>query len=164
MLRRRGLLAGLAGLFVAPAVITTPGLLMPVSVKAFPTYGPNGGKLTLDMIAEYFNRSIRAYREIEAQFGGNEQSNVDMLFDCRDLTLSLQDFAGRYIHPATTALVNHIERRGGRLAKGASIEMPRTFSGVEAVLANMGGVEVRAIRGYDIGTDSLRLRLDVRHS
>ena len=160
MLRRRGLLAGL---FVDPAIITTPGLLMPVSVKAFPTYGRDG-LLTLDMIAEYFNRSIRAYREVEAQFGGNEQSNVDMLFDCRDLRLSLGDFADRYIHPATAALVNHIERRGGRLAKGASIEKPQTVNGLEAALANMGGVEVRALRGYDIGTDSLRLRLDVRHS
>ena len=42
MLRRRGLLAGIAAALAAPAIIRTPGLLMPVKVAPAGMAGPIG--------------------------------------------------------------------------------------------------------------------------
>lgn len=52
MLARRGLLAGL-GLLAAPAIIRTPGLLMPVRVWLNGGIPPGGGRLLLEATERY---------------------------------------------------------------------------------------------------------------
>ena len=68
MLDRRGFLSGLAAALCAPAIIRTPGLLMPVkAVKGAPFW--------------YCNRTIRVWADVQA-------------IRDRNVLLRLEDYAG----------------------------------------------------------------------
>lgn len=160
MLKRRGLLAGL----FAPVVITTPGLLMPVSTLAFPTYGPNGGLLTHSMIAREFNRRLQAMVRAGFVPGGSplQQSNVDMEISTMQLTLSMEMFSKRYIEPAASIIARQISENGGNLAIGAALPEP---PGADyCAFSEKNGVMTRVVSAYDISIDARMLRFDVLHS
>lgn len=157
-MNRRGFLGGLLAL-AAPAVITTPGLLMPVSTWALSTYGP-GGMLTTSMIVREFNRRLQ--NRVPAKINrGSEQSCVDFNVGAADMCLSLEAFAERFIDPATANLADHILNNGGALSVGMEL-MP--VPGWDMSTDNRSGVFARAAHGYDIWNDRSVMRLDVPHS
>lgn len=61
MIQRRGFLAGFGALLFAPAIIRTPGLLMPVKTVALGHY------LTLSEIVTEALRSSEAFRDVIAK-------------------------------------------------------------------------------------------------
>lgn len=158
-MNRRGFLGGLLAAIAAPAVITTPGLLMPVSTLALPTYGPGGGLLTPEMISAEFNRQMRS--QVASGFtNSSKQSFVEICFTSQELTLSLEEYSDRYLRPAAAQLKKTIGR--GRLALGATLSPANgvDFQGLHTV----SGVSTRMVRTYDIWNDRYPMRLDVLHS
>ena len=165
-MNRRGFLGGLLAVIAAPAVITTPGLLMPVSTLALPTYGP-GGMLTPEMIAADFNRRLRS--ELPVKFAPiskvsgmplYKQSGVNFEMPVQHLTLSLEEFGERYLAPAVGAI--RLTVGNGRLAQGAQfVLMPNVdFQAIH----DAGGVSSRILRNYNLWDDRVETRLDVLHS
>lgn len=161
-MNRRGFLGGLIAAIAAPAVITTPGLLMPVSTLAFPTYGPGNGMLTPEMIAAEFNRKMRS--RVPSGFASTVvQSHVDVHFPSQDMLLSLEEFSDRYIAPSVAALTQTIG--AGRLALGHTIgHLQNAKFAYFSAVHSAAGVSTRAVRAYDIWTDSMPMRMDVLHS
>lgn len=161
-MNRRGFLGGLIAAIVAPAVITTPGLLMPISTLALPTYGPDG-VLTPAMIAAEFNRRLQNQVPLTIIPGTewHEQANVDMNVSRQDLRLSLEDFTDRYLAPAAQVMANHINHRGGALSVGRIIGMPYACL---AAIDDRNGVCARMVYAHDIFSDRMMMRLDVLHS
>lgn len=162
-MNRRGFLTGSLAVVAAPAVITTPGLLMPVSTLALPTYGP-GGILTPSMIAREFNRRLQRMVGAVVIPGTewHEQAGVDMKVADAEFALSLEDFSARYIAPAAASIASHIDHRGGKLSIGR--EMHHAAGALGSAVDDRNGVFARVIHYDDIFNQHKALRLEVLHS
>lgn len=160
-MNRRGFLGGLLAL-AAPAVITTPGLLMPVSTWALPTYGP-GGVLTHEMIAREFNRKLQSRVPVSVNHGQNV-SGVSFQFTRRDLELCMEEFAERYLAPAAASTAGSIG--DGSLSVGMLLMPPwgNSHLSVNDGVGEHRGVMARALSHYDAACDGTMMRLDVLHS
>jgi hypothetical protein len=158
-MRRRSFLGGL---FAAPAVITTPGLLMPVSTLALPTHGPKG-IITPEMIAREFNRRLQAM--VGTGFVSSDaiqQGTVDLKIPPKQLMLSMEQFSGRYIAPAAEMIASTVNKRGGTLAIGAELSVPHGIDNY--AFSDRNGIQTRVLSVYSIGYDAQMLCFDVRHS
>lgn len=159
-MNRRGFLGGLLAL-AAPAVITTPGLLMPVSTFALPTYG-RGGILTPDMIGREFSRILQGMvtRKVIPGTEDHKQTGVSFPLNSHDLTLSMEDFAKRHLLPAAAMACENVG--DGSLSIGRIMEMPEHL--ITGAMVERNGVFARAVIAYDIFEDTTKMRLDVLHT
>jgi hypothetical protein len=161
-MNRRGLLGGLLATLAAPAIIRTPGLLMPVSTLALPVYGPSG-VLTLAMIAREFNRRLQCRVPSEVN-RGRKQTAVSFDVSRFDLQLSLGEFSERFLVPAAENVAKCVG--DGALAIGEMRMIPWGYyiDGPKLRPDEHRGVIVNAISGYSVGLDRQQVRLDVMHS
>ena len=160
-MNRRGFVTGFLAALAAPAVITTPGLLMPVSTLAFPTYGP-GGVLTPEMIAGEFSRILQGTltRTVIPGTENHKQSAATFEVGAADFKLSLEQFRERYLTVAAARTVDTIG--DGALCIGRIMQLPNGIDVAAQVERN--GVFARAVYAYDIWDDAMKMRLDVLHS
>lgn len=153
---RRGLI-GIFAAACAPALIRTPGLLMPI--RNIETFGPSG-LLTPKMIANEMARqlTLRGVGPISGTLAvdGATQSLVSFVDNPLDLAKSLEQYVEAYLRPAAAGLARVVGKTG---------QAPLEPSGVEdTAIGECCGVAVRYVRAYDINEDSMRSRFDVMHS
>lgn len=90
---RRGLFGGLAVMLAAPAIIRTPGLLMPISVV------PESVSATL-----YSNRTIRVYMDVQ------------QIRD-RNVLMQIHDYAGTWKEPELIGHWKGVPIRAGAMGR-----------------------------------------------
>lgn len=160
-MNRRGFLGGMLAALAAPAIIRTPGLLMPVSIFALPVYGP-GGVLTDDMIAAECNRRLQ--RLVPAAVNrGVEQTGISFTVPHSHFRLSVDAFAERHLDP----VVHHLAQVIGPGALSVGMQMSCPW-GVDVATNNRNGVFARLLRARDfypgVPSGHHQLRLDVMHT
>ncbi len=151
---RRGFLVGLLATGLAPAIVRAESLM---PIKVFETYGPNG-LLTPEMITR---EALRLLRQRVSPIShlltvrGSSQSHVDFTADLPDMAMSLETFSERRLKPVICALASHVN------LVGAPPMLPQAVAGA---VAEHGGMGVRYMSDYFIGTDQMIHRFDVTNS
>lgn len=140
----------LAGLFLAPAIIRTPGLLMPIKPSLV---APLGLYITAAMIAQEFAQEMYRAGSRRAIMPHFTQKHVDLLLSSSDRRLPMKEFVEKHLRPAAMALSAQARGVGGPL------DLPKGID--EGALAVAGGFGVRFVSFYDPETDSKICRFDV---
>lgn len=159
---RRSFISGLTTLFAAPAIVRS-GLLMPVKSFLIETPEPlvgYSGALTPQMITLEALRLFNSERLNAPPCIGPalNQSSVNVVLPSIALHGTLDDVSNRYLKPAMTDLANYV---GSAPVSGRPLNLPSgvDFAGTE----KLAGVAMRMVRAYDMHTDSMPMRFDVRH-
>ena len=103
-LKRRSFLGGFAAALATPAIIRTPALLMPLSVRP-PTF---------QEIVEEFNRILQWNVGRQAKAADLVaprdvgQMHIDMIIAATDLRLPLHEIASRYLVPAASVMARNL--------------------------------------------------------
>lgn len=170
MIGRRGFLAGIGALLAAPAIVR-PGLLMPIKpFVLMPEYAPilpvevlpaTNALLTPSIIAReaavLLKQRLAEANPLRIQSTGPVQLHVDFLHTSQDLVLSLHEFSERFIKPAIHLLADALSPTAK--INSELLEVPK---GVEGASERYDGAALRFIRAYNVETDSLISRFDVR--
>ena len=154
-LSRRGVLGGLAGLLAVPAIIRTPGLLMPVKQPVVLSSGP----ITAEMIAREASWMLGSPLGQTPFYGFAPitQSYVNFDTNEKDLALSMEDFSRRILRPVIGALQQHMGQNNAKIV-ASNLELPKGV--VDAAMVN----NVRVVVAYCLSMDKVSTQIDVLHT
>jgi hypothetical protein len=166
---RRSLFQAAGALLALPALVRIQSL-MPSSPQA--TFNASG-VLTWDQITTEAARQLRlallarddviGWGQDHGWISKKQSLGYNVVFQINpvDLHCAIQQFSMRVLRPAMKALAETIPSGAQMIANAAEMR-GSTQPGYDCAVIERGGVGLRAVKGYWIGTDCIMGRFDVR--